>query len=127
MLSVTHAHRSFRNLRAHRCASDLCSLLFWQSRTFPSSLYNSLTRPLRERSFRVYQAVHRVWKSRHDTSRLELRVALALDEIWMLRQYVIRAREEEVLEPERFDLLNDRLDELVRHVHRLHHNLEHVA
>lgn len=127
MLSVTHAHRSYHNLKAYRSASDLCSVLFWQSRTFPSSLYNSLTRPLRERSFRVFQAVLRIWKNRHNGSRTEFRVERALDEIWMLRQYVIRAREEEVLTIARFDEINSRLDDLTALVQRLRQGLEQMA
>lgn len=119
MQSITHSHRSYHNLKAFQAASDLCADLFWQSRSFPSSLHRSLTAPLRDRAFRVYQAVLRVWRHRHDVHRAEMYVELALDEIWMLQQYVLRAREEEVLRTGEFDRLSVRLQALQVQVRRL--------
>lgn len=127
MQSVSHAHRGYSNLRAYRSASDLCALLFWQSRSFRSSLFTSLTRPLRERSFRVFQAVLRVWKSRNDERMLDFQVDQALDEIWMLRQYVIRAQAEEVLPEGMFSDIEARLDELTTLVQRLQAGLKDPA
>lgn len=127
MQSVTHSHRSYHNLKAFQAASDLCADLFWQSRTFPSSLQRSLTAPLRDRAFRVYQSVLRVWRHRHDVRRAESYVDLALDEIWMLQQYVLRAREEEVLREGEFERTSERIRALQVQVRRLPNSFDRVA
>lgn len=119
MLKAAHPHRSYHNLKAYQTASDLCADLFWRSRSFPARLQNSLTVPLRDQAFRVYKSVLRSWKYRNEEQHIGTCIDRALDDIWVLEQYVLRAREEEVVRDEEFRMLIERVAHLKDLVSRL--------
>lgn len=128
MMVVDRSHpRSYHNLRAFRRATELQSDLFWLSRSFPSNLHASLTRPVRRHAYRLTRAVWYLWRNRKNGGATEAATIDARSEIEMLNYYLLRAETEGALRPGARGDFEARFAELTVQIKRLRRSLATVV
>jgi hypothetical protein len=118
-MTDTHLHRSHLNLKAFRSAFTIHNDLYWVSRSFPVRLDFSLTRPMRTTSMHIVEEVEHAWRARHDLPRFQVHIARAQEEAAMLDQYLLRAREEDVLSVTDYLAFTARIETLQIYIRRL--------
>jgi hypothetical protein len=119
LMTDTHLHRSHHNLKAFRSAFAIHNDLYWVSRSFPVRLDFSLTRPMRTTSMHIAEEIEAAWRSRHDLPRFDVHIARAQEEAALLDQYLLRAREEDVLSMPDYLAFTTRIESLQLYIRRL--------